>query len=222
MKSPHTPTPRKLSFKSRYLPATYLVIGFGLITLCIFLFGADLAADLGFIEKKISDVAQSSGEPDEKKPSIDINFEVPAQNPRRILIPEIGAEGFVQQVGVDESGAIDVPDNIHMAGWYNQSSNVGDLGLSIIAGHVRGYTTSGIFEQLTHLDPGQQFEVEMGDRSIKKFEIFKAKTVPVEDSLLAMYERTEKSQLNLITCAGDFNSTSETYADRHIVYAKPV
>ena len=165
---------------------------------------------------------QEDGSPNETRPDPGMLYEVPANQPRRIIIPSLGVDGFVQAVGLTDENAIDVPSNIHVAGWYNGSAEVGQDGLSIIDGHVSGYYSDGIFVRLAELKVGENFQIEMGDSSIIVFEVTDSRDVSAEEANNALFEATNDRQLNLITCSGEFDDNSESYANRHIVFASRV
>src|SRR5687767_5965468 len=71
-------------------------------------------------------VTQSTDNPDETPPDPKADYTVPVDQPRRISLPSIGAEGFIQKVGLDQHDAVAAPSNIHLAGWYNRGARPGD------------------------------------------------------------------------------------------------
>lgn len=166
-------------------------------------------------------VTSSTDGPSESKPDCD-NYKVDDNLPRVISLPSVGAEGCIMRVGIDQKGAIAVPNNIHLAGWYTNSVLPGEKGLSIIDGHVSGKYNPGIFKNLIGTKPGDQFQIEFGNGSIKKYEIISVNSYTPEETTKKMYETIEgiDSQLNLITCGGDFNSGSNQYEKRILVTSK--
>lgn len=164
-------------------------------------------------------VTESTDTPDEKKPK---EFYVPADMPKRITIPSVGINGYIQLVGKDKEGRIAVPNNVHIAGWYINSAKPGREGLSIISGHRDGVRTTGIFRNLENVKEGDNFIVEYGDGTLKEFVVLSVKIVSLEDAFDVMYERVEgvDIQLNLVTCGGTFNKEEKTYDDRVIVVSK--
>jgi LPXTG-site transpeptidase (sortase) family protein len=165
-------------------------------------------------------VTEDTDSPDETKPMT--AYEVPADQPRRIIIATIGAEGYIQKVGTTKDNAMAVPNNINFAGWYTASVKPGSTGLSIIDGHVSGKYNDSIFKNLSKLKIGDMFEVEYGDLSLKKFEVVETKTLPEEQVSMYLFAKNDKieKQLNLITCAGKFDKKSQTFQDRVVVVAK--
>ncbi len=140
--------------------------------------------------------------------------------PSSISLPTIGAEGYIQKVGIDQYSQMAAPTNVHLAGWYINSLLPGQAGLSIIDGHVDGYQhNKGIFGQLSKLRAGDVFTVTFGNGSHKSFSVKSVQLVDagsVPDVLFA-HDPGTTSQLNLITCGGDYDGVSHTYDKRTIV-----
>lgn len=151
-------------------------------------------------------------------------FKYVPEDPKVIRIPAIAVEGYIQNVTVDRYSSIGAPSNINLAGWYTGSVKPGENGLSIIDGHVQGRYKPGIFKNLANLNAGDEFSVEFGDRSNKDFLVVSVNTYTLEQSNEALFalDSTLGSQLNLITCGGKFNKSSQTYEKRVIVVSKPI
>lgn len=140
--------------------------------------------------------------------------------PSYISLPTIGAQGYMQKVGVDQYGQMAAPTNVHLAGWYVNSLLPGQSGLSVIDGHVDGYAhNQGIFGSLNKLKAGDVFTVTFGNGSKKSFAVKSLQLVDAGNvpSVLFAHDPTIASQLNLITCGGDYDSVSHTYDKRTIV-----
>jgi sortase (surface protein transpeptidase) len=117
-------------------------------------------------------ITASNSTPSERKIPTDTSaYVVPATQPRKILVPEIGVEGLIQKVGRTNKNAIAVPSSIYIAGWYVDSVLPGQKGLSIIDGHINGTYNPGIFYNLQNLTIGDKFMIEFGDYSKKTFEV---------------------------------------------------
>ena len=144
--------------------------------------------------------------------------------PKYIYLPTIGAEGFIQKVGVDQNKQVAVPNNIHFAGWFTDSSLPGQKGLSIIDGHVTGRFNDAIFKDLTKIKVDDTFQVEFGDGSKKTFKVIELQTVAVDAASSVLFSQKSKisSQLNLITCTGDFDVENQLYNKRLIVLSTPI
>jgi LPXTG-site transpeptidase (sortase) family protein len=170
-------------------------------------------------------VTTSTDTPDEQKPSANtFVWKGGAADPKYIRLPTINAEGFMQGVGIDQRGAVAVPNNIHMAGWFAESMRPGEPGLSIIDGHVDGRQNDGIFKNLIKLQEGDEFTVTFGNETVKRFRVKKVSLVEAARSAAALFSRdvAVPSQLNLITCGGTFDQQTKLYDKRVIVVAELV
>jgi len=166
-------------------------------------------------------VTTSVDVPDEEVPK---EYIVPADLPKRIVMPSIGVEGYIQLVSIDQYDRIAVPSNVHVAGWYINSAKPGEVGLSIIDGHRDGTRVGGIFRDLEELKSNDEFSIEYGDGSKRNFIVIEVKQVSVEDAYDLMYEKREgvEKQLNLVTCGGTYNKRERTYEDRIIVISEGI
>lgn len=167
-------------------------------------------------------VTVSLPEPDETAIDTADPYDVPAGQPRKIMLPTIEAEGFMQPVNVDQHGAVAVPTNVHMAGWYTGEALPGANGLSVIDGHVQGRYTPGIFKNLSKLQPGARFKIELGDGSIRQFEVVSVKSYGVDEVSKYLFEKHADipAQVNLITCGGKYNVQNRQYDGRILVVSK--
>lgn len=171
--------------------------------------------------EEVDIVTESVKVPSEEEPE---DFYVPPDLPKYITIPSIGVRGYIQSVGIDQKGLIAVPTNVHLAGWYINSSKPGKEGLSIIDGHRDGTTIGGIFRKLETLSKGDNISIEYGDGSEYTFEVVDLKKLSIEDAYDFMYSRIDgvDAQLNLVTCGGKWSREIDTYEDRIIVRARSI
>lgn len=165
----------------------------------------------------------STDTPDEQKPDTNtFVWKGQASDPKYISLPTIGAEGFIQNVGIDQNNAVAVPNNIHMAGWFTGSARPGQAGLSIIDGHVDGAQGDGIFKNLVNLKLGDELTVRLGDETTKRYRVKEVVSVDTARSaeVLFSHSPTIASQLNLVTCGGNFDKQTGQYEQRVIVVAE--
>lgn len=171
-------------------------------------------------------VSVDTPEPQEKapEPAVADDYEVPADMPRRIIIPKIAIDHLVQKVGLTQAGVIAVPTNINYAGWFNGSALPGEKGISIIDGHVSGVYNDGIFKSLHTLVAGDFITVEFGDKSKRIFKVVAVRSLPEVEATEYLYKSYEsvEAQLNLVTCGGSFDKASQTYRNRVIVTAERI
>lgn len=182
------------------------------------------AADRAVLVGNGEAVTYSVDNPDETNPGDAYAWKGGASDPKKIKIPSIGVDGWIQQVGVDQNQAVAAPSNVHLAGWFVDSVRPGQKGLSIIDGHVSGRTADGIFKRLQAVKIDDEITVESGDGTRKTFVVFDTKTVPTAEAAAVLFDQNPAitSQLNLITCSGSYNREARTYDQRTIIYAKAV
>lgn len=169
-------------------------------------------------------VTSSITKPDEKPVSKSAAYDVPADQPKRITIPSIGVDGFIQQVGESKQKEVGTPSNVNYAGWFVGSAKPGDKGLSIIDGHVSARYGSALFTKLGNLQKGDEVTVQFGDDSLRKFEVIERRELPKVQAgqFLLQKRRDIDSQLNLITCGGLFDKGSQQYNNRVVVVTKRI
>ena len=204
------------------------------VLLSMLVFGAcALAAGYALLQQKPAAAPQNSrpavitystDTPEETKPGADYQWQGQAHEPKRISVPTLGIDGYIQKVGVDQHKQVAVPSNVHMAGWFTESAKPGSAGLSIIDGHVDGRESDGIFKQLAKSKKDDVFEVELGDGTLHRFTVITVVTVDTKDAASVLFSQNPgvKSQLNLITCGGTFDTKTKSYDKRVIVSAQLV
>ena len=170
-------------------------------------------------------VTESTNNPGEG-PVQDSDFSrVPADQPKQIILDTIHAKGYIQKVATDsKTNQVGVPSNVKVAGWYTESVKPGQVGLSVIDGHVSGKYTDGIFKHLGNLKAGDTYQIVFGDNSVKTFQVRSVQTQSTADAskTLLTPDPTIKAQLNLITCGGSFNKQAQQYDKRTIVISELV
>lgn len=144
------------------------------------------------------------------------------EEPKKIYIDKISVNAYIQKIGVDQHQKVAVPNNVHLAGWFAESQKPGQDGLSIIDGHVSGRSSEGIFKNLYKLTENDEFYVELGNGQMKKYKVIETSIVKEAEAAGVLFSQKPKikSQLNLITCGGDFDRSTNQYPDRVIVSAE--
>ena len=168
-------------------------------------------------------ITHSTNEPDETKPHCDDSYQVPANQPRKIEIPNLKKSGCIQRVGIDQNKAMAVPTNIHVAGWYVNSAVPGEQGVSVIDGHVSGrYEQNAIFANIKDLQKGDVIKVQLGNKSWREFSVVSVDSYSVEQTAKEQMKQLDgvERQLTLITCGGNFDTNSQQYDERVVVRAE--
>ncbi|MBK1784406.1 class F sortase [Prauserella sp. ASG 168] len=141
--------------------------------------------------------------------------------PASLEIPSIGVRtGEVIDLGLEPDGALEVPTDAATAGWYVESPTPGEVGPSIIAGHVDYANVPGVFYRLHELQPGEQLTVHREDGTsvvytVDRVERYAKAEFPTEE----VYGNTDGPELRLITCGGAFDDSTGHYLDNVIAYA---
>lgn len=159
-----------------------------------------------------------------------VRVSTPAQAKPRVTrvgslsIPAIGVYAPVQAVGLTARGAIAVPTNSAEVGWYAQGPVPGEMGNAIIDGHVdTALGLSGVFRRLGELKPGDEIFFTKADGTQVKFRVsvlnhYPYQQVPVSE----VFAPAGPARLRLITCAGTWLPSEQTYDQRLIVTAELV
>lgn len=167
-------------------------------------------------------VTYSTDQPDETPIDAECDeYTITADRPRKLTINTLSIDSCIQPVGVDQHGAIAVPTNIHLTGWFVESALPGVEGVSIIDGHVGGRYTDAVFKRLGELHPGDDISVELGDGTIKRFEVIDSNSYSVAETTQKMFDKAPgvSNQLTLITCGGTFDAATQSYDERVIIRA---
>lgn len=166
-------------------------------------------------------VTFSVAEPSTVKPDSSFEWRGQPTDPKKIIISELGIDGFIQNVGIDQNNQVAVPTNTHIAGWFVDSVLPGEKGLSIIDGHidVREGSPPALFQNLQNVTLSDEVTITFGDDSTKRFRVLQVKTVPLDEAADILFSSLPgvERQLNLITCSGSYDETVETFSQRVIV-----
>jgi hypothetical protein len=143
--------------------------------------------------------------------------------PVSVTIPAIGVNSELLHLGVNADGSLQVPSLSTRSGeaaWYKYSATPGQIGASVIEGHVDSYQGPAVFFRLGALRPGDRVDVRLADGVTAVFRVtgvrrylksrFPAKTV---------YGATEYAALRLITCGGSFDYATGHYRGSTVVFA---
>ena len=137
----------------------------------------------------------------------------PAPQENRLIIPSIGVNSVITSVGLTADGAVDVPAT--NVGMWAGSPAPGAHGATFLDGH-----SPGILSALNQVGVGQTFQVIYGGQTYT-YRVAHTETIPLDSvnmrRALAVYGNGDG--LNIMTCAGQFVPSSNTYDHRLIVYA---
>ncbi len=140
--------------------------------------------------------------------------------PMELLIPSIGVQTVVENVGITGDGKLDVPKGRLNAGWYNLGPRPGDTGNAVIDGHLDLAHQQGVFWNLHKLQRGDEIDVinDQGHKEIfrvRDTQTFSVYTPP----MAAIFGPSDGKHLNLITCAGVWRKELNHYDARFVAFA---
>nr|WP_314143859.1 class F sortase [uncultured Rhodococcus sp.] len=143
--------------------------------------------------------------------------------PARLEIGAIGVDSDVMGLGLRPDGSMEVPAGGWPAGWYTGSPVPGQLGPSIVAGHVDWAGIPGVFYRLRELEQGDDVTVVSQDGDTVRFVVSAVEQYP-KDAFPTdkVYGDIDHPGLRLITCGGQFDSDISSYDDNIVVYADRV
>lgn len=144
-------------------------------------------------------------------------------DPRSISISKIGVESSLIPLGEDAQGKHEIPSvkTPEQAGWYEMGPEPGEIGPSIILGHIDGSGKRGVFYDLKKLVVGDKVHITLVNDVELKFVVTKTETVHKDEFPEdRVYGFTPKRELRLITCGGAFDRSAGHYTDNTIVYAE--
>jgi len=143
--------------------------------------------------------------------------------PVSVSVPAIGVTSDLLRLGLNDDGTVEVPPlgPDDQAGWYERGPAPGAVGPAVLLGHVDSAEHGpGVFFELGALQPGDDVEVARADGTVAVFTVDRVETHPKDDfPTIEAYGNTPDSQLRLITCGGDFDSSARSYEDNVIVFA---
>jgi sortase (surface protein transpeptidase) len=143
--------------------------------------------------------------------------------PVAISIPVIGVHSKLLHLGLNSDGTIAVPSlttGANLAAWYRYSATPGEIGASVIEGHVDSQTGPAVFFRLGALRPGNTIDVTLADGVTAIFKVsgvreYSKSNFP--DRLI--YGTSNYAALRLVTCGGTFDYATGHYLSSTVVFA---
>jgi hypothetical protein len=143
--------------------------------------------------------------------------------PVSVDIPAIGVNSRLLRLGIDADGVIAVPSlytEANEAAWFKYSATPGQIGASVIEGHLDSLGGPAVFFRLGALRPGDTVNVSLADGVTAVFRItgvrqYRKTNFPAK----AIYGATDYAALRLITCGGTFDYATGHYLSSTVVFA---
>ncbi len=140
--------------------------------------------------------------------------------PVRLVIPKIGLDAAVEDVGLTADNAMASPSGPDTVGWYKLGPRPGNKGSAVIDGHS-GYAdgTAAAFDDLPELHKGDTLYVEDARGRLATFVVRRTKLYARDADAAEVFAPTASRRLNLITCTGSFDVAAGTHSQRLVVFA---
>ena len=135
--------------------------------------------------------------------------------PVHLSIPAAGIEAPVVRVGTTAGGDMAVPSGTtNNVGWYERGTLPGNAGSAVLDAHV-----FAALKNLHKAEVGDDIYIETATGRLH-FVVEEVVTHALADvPRQKLFNRADRSRLNLITCAGTYSAESGTYDHRLVVYA---
>ena len=140
--------------------------------------------------------------------------------PVRMTIPSINVDATIEYVGLTSNGAMAVPKGPNDVGWFELGPRPGDLGSAVIAGHD-GWKNGipAVFDNLSKLVAGDKIYVKDDTGATIIFVVRKVVIYGENDDASTIFDSNDGlAHLNLITCEGFWNATTQSYSSRLVVF----
>lgn len=146
--------------------------------------------------------------------------------PVRVDVPAIGVHSKLLHLGINADGTIQVPSletSADLAAWYRYSATPGQIGTSVIEGHVDDRHGPAVFFRLGALRPGDAIDVTLADGVTAVFHVtgvreYSKSRFPAQ----SVYGPAAFPALRLITCGGTFDYATGHYLSSTVVFASLV
>ena len=168
-----------------------------------------------------------SAEAIEAAPEAASDDSVAAGTPLRVRIGAIAVDAPIVPVGLQDDGAMEIPERVAEIGWYDPDGlgvEPGARGTAVLAGHVDSRSEGrGALYDLRDLRSGETIELDLADGTTQRWLITEVAQYPKDAvPLHEIFTWAGESRLAVITCGGEFDRTARSYADNIIVYAEPL
>lgn len=180
---------------------------------------------VGLLVGRGGDPAPQTAAPESSKPATTVPQTVTALAhiaPVQVIIPSIGVDSPLVNLGLNLDGTLEVPANFDKAGWFTGGNYPGDPSgpPGLIAGHVDDYTGPAVFYDLKNLVAGDEVHVIRADNTVAVFVVTATAQYPKDQFPAAeVYAPVPDSEIVLITCTGSFDESARSYLDNFVVRA---
>ncbi|MDZ4225333.1 MAG: class F sortase [Candidatus Andersenbacteria bacterium] len=167
-------------------------------------------------------VATSVKETPIKKTAAIVPRAVQELSAARLIIPRINVDAVIRETGITLEGAMAVPSNRVDVGWYSLGTYPGETGSAVIGGHNRWDGGIAVFDRLDQLEKGDVLSVVNAKGGSTAFVVRDMRTYDATDVNSGIFESDSGAHLNLITCSGAWNPSTNSYTTRYVIFTDVV
>lgn len=138
-----------------------------------------------------------------------------------LAAPAIGLRtSHMVELGLGHDRRLEAPEEWDAVGWYSRGAAPGQEGPAVLAGHLDSPTGPAVFHRLDGLREQDTVSVERADGTVVDFAVYAVERHAKDDfPTEEVYGDTERPELRLITCGGDFDAATGHYTDNVVVFA---
>jgi hypothetical protein len=139
--------------------------------------------------------------------------------PRSIALPKIGVDAPVDPVAVGRGGTLRVPA-LGRTGWFEGGPRPGEVGRTVILGHLDTDDGPAVFERVADLKRGAPVAITDRRGEVHRYRVTGRRQVAKRRFPTGeVYGRAGEPVLVLVTCGGEF-VPGRGYEDNVLVYAR--
>ena len=143
--------------------------------------------------------------------------------PARVDVAAIGLSEPLIDLGLDASGAMEVPVDADDVGWFTGGGRPCGRGPTVVAGHVDSASGPAVFARLDELVVGDEVVLTDVDGGVARYVVSEVVDVPkAEFPTARVFGAQPTDELRLITCGGVFDRGSGHYDQNRVVFADRV
>lgn len=142
-------------------------------------------------------------------------------DPTVLSIPSLKLSGVAfESLGLAPDHTLEVPKDAAHVGWFTDGAKPGDIGPSVIVGHLDSVSGPAVFANLKKIKQNDLVTIGRADGSTVTYRVDSLSTYsqdnfPTQD----VYGSLNYPGLRLITCSGKYNKQKHHYSDNLVVYA---
>jgi Sortase domain len=144
--------------------------------------------------------------------------------PTRVQLVRLHIDAPVVPVAADVNGALAVPDDPLVTGWWDAGARPGaQSGTVVIDGHVDSATRGlGAFFTLREARLGDRVVVTTASGASSTYKVVALRSYPKTALPAAeIFAQATSPRLVLVTCGGVFNRATHSYLNNVVIYAVP-